>query len=71
MNEEEFEKRLLNTLRHFASRKGWKYMGTWERGRDTNRLHFHAIMHIPDDAMSGEIESRKDYDVKKNEWSNI
>lgn len=65
MNEEEFEKRLLNTLRHFASRKGWKYMGTWERGGDTNRLHFHAIMYISDDAMSGEIESRKDYDVKK------
>lgn len=27
MTEEQFSKKLLNTLRHFASRKGWKYMG--------------------------------------------
>ena len=65
MNEEEFEKKLLNTLSHFASRKGWKYMGTWERGKDTDRLHFHAIMHIPDGTMSGELVKKREYDVKK------
>lgn len=65
MNEEEFEKKLLNTLSHFASRKGWKYMGTWERGKDTDRLHFHAIMHIPEGAMSGELVKKREYDVKK------
>ena len=65
MDEQTFERRLLNTLRHFASRKGWKYMGTWERGGDTNRLHFHAIMYIPNDKMSGEIVQKRDYDVKK------
>lgn len=65
MNEEEFEKKLLNTLSHFASRKSWKYMGTWERGKDTDRLHFHAIMHIPEGAMSGELVKKKEYDVKK------
>ena len=65
MNEEEFEKKLLNTLSHFASRKGWKYMGTWERGKDTDRLHFHAIMHIPAGTMSGELVKKREYDVKK------
>ena len=65
MNEEEFEKKLLNTLSHFASRKSWKYMRTWERGKDTDRLHFHAIMHIPEGAMSGELVKKKEYDVKK------
>lgn len=65
MNEEEFERKLLNTLSHFASRKGWKYMGTWERGKDTDRLHFHAIMHIPEGTMSGELVKKKEYDVKK------
>ena len=65
MNEEEFERKLLNTLSHFASRKGWKYMGTWERGKDTDRLHFHAIMHIPEGTMSGELVRKREYDVKK------
>ena len=61
MTEEIFSKKLLNTLRHFASRKGWKYMGAWERG-ETGRLHFHALMHIPEGTMSGEMEHRREYD---------
>ena len=61
MTEETFSKKLLNTLRHFASRKGWKYMGAWERG-ETGRLHFHALMRIPEGAMSGELEHRREYD---------
>ena len=65
LSEQDFQKKLLNTLRHFASRKGWKYMGAWERGGDTNRLHFHALMSIPKDMMSGDIERRREYDVKK------
>ena len=61
MTEEEFSKKLLNTLRHFASRKGWKYMGAWERG-ETGRLHFHALLNIPEGTMSGEVEKRREYD---------
>lgn len=63
--EAEFEKRLLTALSNFASRKGWKYMGTWERGGDTDRLHFHAIMYIPEGMMAGKLETKRDYDVKK------
>ena len=54
------QKNLLNTLRHFASRKGWKYMVAWECGGETGRLQFHAIINIPDGTMSGILE-RKDY----------
>jgi hypothetical protein len=65
LSEEEFKKKLLNTLRHFANRKDWKYMGTWERGGDTDRLHFHAVMYIPEDKMSGNVEKKREYDVKQ------
>lgn len=65
LSEQDFQKKLLNTLRHFSSRKGWKYMGAWERGGDTDRLHFHALMAIPEETMSGSIETRREYDVKK------
>lgn len=63
--EKEFEKRLLTALSNLASRKGWKYMGTWERGGDTDRLHFHAILYIPEGKMIGKLELKRDYDVKK------
>ena len=62
--ESEFEKRLLTALSNLASRKGWKYMGTWERGGDTDRLHFHAILYIPEDKMIGKMELKRDYNVK-------
>ena len=65
MDEKEFERKLLNTLRHFASRKNWKYMGTWERGHENDRLHFHAIMYIPPDKMSGEIITKREFDLKE------
>ena len=65
MNEEEFKKKLLNTLRHFASRKGWKYLGVWERGKATDRLHFHALMYIPEGSMSGVMERRREYDPQR------
>ena len=61
MTEGEFSKKLLNTLRHFACRKGWKYMGAWERG-ETGRLHFHALLNIPEGTMSGTVEKRREYD---------
>lgn len=70
MTEEQFSKKLLNTLRHFASRKGWKYMGAWERG-ETGRLHFHALLNIPEGTMSGEVQKRSEYDpVRKRMVTN-
>ena len=62
MDEEKFKKKLLNTLRHFSSRRGWKYMGTWERGGKNGRLHFHALIRIPEGEMVGEVVNVTDYD---------
>lgn len=62
--EESFKKKLRNTLKHMVSRNGWKYIGVWERGGDTNRLHFHGIFYIP--KMIGEIVEVKDYSTKQH-----
>lgn len=40
--EQTFQKTLRNTLKHLVSRKGWKYIGVWERSA-SERLHFHGI----------------------------
>lgn len=65
-SEESFKKKLMNTLKHLVARKGWKYIGVWERGGDTKRLHFHAIVYIPDDGMIGELVEVKDYSTKQH-----
>ena len=64
--EETFKKKLLNTLKHLVARKGWKYIGVWEHGGDTERLHFHGIFYIPDDGMIGELIEVKDYSTKQH-----
>lgn len=64
LTEETFRKKLTNTLKHLVARKGWKYVGVWERGSDTDRLHFHGIFHIPDGKMIGNLEEVKDYDTR-------
>ena len=64
--EETFKKKLQNALKHLVARKGWKYIGVWERGGDTQRLHFHAIVHIPEDGMIGELIEVKDYSTKQH-----
>lgn len=62
LSEEEFKKKLLNCLRHLSNRKGWKYIGVWERSPINNRFHFHGIFVIP--KMIGEIIETKDYSTK-------
>ncbi|MDY4593233.1 MAG: hypothetical protein SO434_07565 [Eubacteriales bacterium] len=69
--EESFRKKLSNTLKHLVSRKGWKYVGVWERGGDTDRLHFHGIFHIPKDSMIGKIVEVEDYDTKNHRRQKI
>ena len=64
--EESFRKSLRNTLKHLVNRKGWKHIGVWERGGDTNRLHFHGIFYIPSNGMVGELIEIRDYSTKDN-----
>lgn len=63
ITEEKFKKRLLQTLQNLHSKKGWLYMGVWERGKDTDRLHFHGLFYIPE--MIGSIYEKKDYNTNK------
>ena len=62
--EESFRKSLRNTLKHLVNRRGWKHIGVWERGGDTNRLHFHGLFYVPPNSMIGEIVETKDYSTK-------
>ena len=64
--EESFKKKLKNCLSHYANRFGWKYMGVWERGGDNNRLHFHALLKVPEGTMPGELVEIEDFSVKKH-----
>lgn len=62
--EESFRKKLKNCLSHFCTRKGWKYVGIWERSPEKKRLHFHGIFHIPDGTMPGMMLEVTDYNFK-------
>ena len=58
--EEEFRVKLKDTLKKLVQRRGWKYIGVWEHGKDTDRLHFHGIFVIPENGMVGELETVSD-----------
>ena len=62
--EDSFRQRLKETLSRFAFRKGWRYMGVWERGGKTERLHFHGLFYIPEGTMPGTMEEVTDFDTR-------
>jgi hypothetical protein len=66
LDEDTFKRKLINTLSNLKKRKGWEYVGVWERGGDTDRLHFHALLAIPDGGMPDELEEVTDYNFKKH-----
>lgn len=61
-----FKKKLKNCLSLFCSRKGWKYIGVWERSPEKKRLHFHGIFDIPDNTMPGVLFEKSDYNLNKH-----
>jgi len=58
-------------LRNFTKRKDWQYAGVWERGKETNRLHFHCMLSAPKDMMSGKFEQITDYNKKTGKMKTI
>ena len=60
-NEESFKKKLSNCLKKMSHRKGWIYIGVWERSPEKNRLHFHGVFNIPEGAMVGKLIEVTDY----------
>lgn len=65
--EESFKTKLKNSLQYFSKKRGWKYMGVWERGGKTDRLHFHALMHVPKEQLEGKLEEKREYDFKSKD----
>lgn len=59
--EDSFRYKLKHTLSNFSKRKGWKYIGVWERSPEKKRLHFHGIFHIPERTMPGKFIEIEDY----------
>ena len=59
--EETFRKKLRKCLSNLHTRRGWNFMGVWERGEETNRLHFHCILYVPAGEMVGKITPKKEY----------
>lgn len=58
---ESFRKKIRRCLSNLHTRRGWRYMGVFERAPETGRLHFHGIMYIPDGEMIGKITEIQDY----------
>ena len=67
--EDSFREKLSTCLRLLSGRKKWKYVGIWEYGeRGSERLHFHAIMYIPEGTMPGMMIEMKKYSTKRKQW---
>lgn len=67
IDEKTFKKKLKRTLSNFASNRNWKYMGVWERSPIKNRLHFHALVEVPEGEMVGQLVEIRDYSFEKHD----
>ena len=64
-DEATFENKLLHAISNFACRRGWKAIGAAERGKETDRLHYHFMMYIPEGEMVGELFGDYHWDEKR------
>ncbi|MCM1437642.1 MAG: hypothetical protein NC131_00320 [Roseburia sp.] len=64
--EDSFKKRLRKCLANLHTRRGWKYMGVFERAPETGRLHFHGLLYVPDGEMLGTLTEKRDYSTIEN-----
>ena len=60
----EFRAKLRRCLSNLHTRRGWRYMGVFERAPETGRLHFHALLYVPENEMIGTISEKQDYSTK-------
>lgn len=61
--EETFLKKIKRKLSNLHSRKGWLYMGVFERS-SSGRLHFHGLFNVPKGEMVGELIEVQDYSTE-------
>jgi hypothetical protein len=69
--ERSFYKGLKRTFSNFAFRRGWRYMGVFERGKETDRLHFHVLLYVPPGRMVGKLKRKRDYSLNdgRMQWT--
>lgn len=67
MDADSFRFKVRKCLSNLHCRRNWKYMGVFELSPEENRLHFHALMYIPDGEMVGEIVEETSYSTKKKQ----
>lgn len=65
MNVDEFKQRLRDYLSNKVKRDGWKYLGVWEGWDGSVRLHFQALIFIPDGTMPGVLMKERSYNTSK------
>lgn len=53
-------------LAHYSYRKGWKYIGVWERSPKKQRLHFHGLFYIPEGTLPGEMKEVVSYSFSEH-----
>lgn len=66
MSVDEFKTKLKDYLSNKVKRDGWKYLGVWEGWDGSVRLHFHALIYIPDGTMPGELLTERSYNTSKH-----
>lgn len=71
MDREQFKKKLKAYLKNKVNRDNWKYFGVWEGWDGKKRLHFHALMYIPDGTMPGELVEMTSYNTSKKRKQTI
>lgn len=64
--EQSFKKSIMRCLRHLCERKGWRYLGVWERGGKNERLHYHALLYVPENTMPGTMFETNDFNFKRH-----
>ena len=62
--EDSFKAKLRDCFKKLCYRKGWSYIGVWERSPQNNRLHFHGLFNVPENAMVGDLTEHRDYSTK-------
>ncbi len=63
-SEESFKTRIRKCLSNLHTRRGWLYMGVFERGAKNDRLHFHGLFYVPEGEMNGVIYEKWKYSTK-------
>ena len=56
----------MRCLRHLCERKSWRYLGVWERGGKNERLHYHALLYVPENTMPGTMFETNDFNFKRH-----